>query len=243
MASRTHSLARGKTGTTKPEDGLIVRAIKNDEKVDGDVEYLLQQFGEFYFGVERIEELGAEDRHGWIKFSTTVGKAHHNLSKLAEVIEGAIQSELDADLGLIQAEIEVLEKRQDEDAVRAQRNQDRKEAREDVAEERKDAAFAQYLADREQKRAVDLACHQQDLTERETRRKVYRAREGVLIGITIFCVLLSAFLIIFGVAHDKLIFIGGSGVSATIAIGGFAKLVFGRGDPPSSPTDEKAEPQ
>jgi Fe2+ transport system protein B len=241
MAAKTRLPAKPKTGSTKSGNGLVVRAIKNDQQVSEQVEYLLQEFGEFYFGAERIEELDGEDRRGWIKFSTTVGKAHHNLSKLAEVMEKAVESEVAADLELIQAEIEALERRQDGDSERAQRNQERREVRENAAEARKEAVFLEDIADRKQERELEFASHNQEMAERETRRRIYRVRESVLLGITVFCVLLAAFLIVFGVTHDKLIFIGGSGVSAIIAIGGIAKLIFDWGDS-SSATEDKTEP-
>ncbi len=227
MATKTRTRSGGSTGTARSANGLVSRAIRSDKKIGVDIEHLLQVLGEFYFGVERIEDLDTPDRHGWIKFSTTVGNAHHNLGKLAQVLEKAIESEHAADLRLIAAEIELLEKRHDDEAARARRDQTRREAKEDATEARKNAAFQEHLADRSQKRELERASHGQDLRERETRRKTQRARDVALIGVTVFCVLLAAFLLIVGAIEGKAIFFGGSGVSAVIGVAGIAKMLFG----------------
>jgi hypothetical protein len=241
MSNKTRSPARRGTGTTQTSDDLVLRSIKSNKESNEKIGPFLQQLGELYFGVQQIEDLDPQELHSWIKFSTSVAKAQNNLSELAEVLKKAVEQELDADLRLLQAEVEDIERRRKADAKFAAKNQKRKEAQEDTDEKRREALFQEAQTERAQERDERSECHHQGIKERETRRKIYRVRESVLIGITVFCVLLAAFLIIFGVTHDKLIFIGGSGVSAIIAIGGFAKLVFGWGDP-SPPSDDKANP-
>jgi hypothetical protein len=232
------NVASQKGAPAESSRGLVLRTIKADEQANQQVGGLLQQLGELYFGGRtQIEELDPQEAHSWIKFSTSVARAQNNLSKLAEVLEEAVRTELDADLRLIQAEVENIEERRSADLLLDERNQARREALEDAEEKRTEGLFEEDKADRIQQRDERRECHEQGMRERETRRKTYRLREGALIGITIFCVLLAAFLVVFGVTQDKLIFIGGSGVSILLAIAGFAKLIFGWGDSPVPPDD------
>jgi hypothetical protein len=64
------------------------------------------------------------------------------------------------------------------------------------------------------------------MSERETRRKTYRLREGVVIGLTAVSGVLAILLTLIAVIHNEPIFLGGSGVSATLTIGGFIKLLL-----------------
>lgn len=134
------------------------------------------------------------------------------------------------------AEIRDKDQRRKADIEEMEMRRAADERREEKAQERKGERHHEEILDRKAARLRKDERHRQDMKERETKRKVQWTRDVVLIGITVFCVLLSAFLIIFGVTHDKPIFVGGSGVSATIAIGGFARMVFGWGSDPSSPT-------
>lgn len=89
--------------------------------------------------------------------------------------------------------------------------------------------------DRQQAREERRECHHQDLVERETRRKIYRSREIVLMSGTAACILFSFALIAYGLLVEKPLFVGGSSISAGIAITGFIKMFLGwRNDIPPS---------
>ncbi len=191
-------------------EGLVLRSIRNHPESSEQVIAFLQQFGEVRFGVSHFEELDADQKHSWIKFSTAVAADFSQLTALVRVV---IEEERDADLRLLEAEtIDIVERRK-ADERREAKGQKRREARED--EERRQATkrFELEVADEEQRLAERAERHAQDLSDRVTGRRI-----------TVFSILLSAFLIIFGVVSGELIFVGSSWVSAVIAITGFAKF-------------------
>jgi hypothetical protein len=231
---------KGKTGTSSC--GLIVRSIKNDPQKNQQVGGIMQQIGEMAFGVKNIEELDAEQRHSWIKFSDAVGRAQGDYASLVRVLKHVAQEEHEADIRRVEAEIRDLDKRRKSDEKLRARDQERKEAREDAEAEREETLFRCELDERRQASEEKAQVHAQGLKERETTRKVKRARDGILLGATVFCILFSAFLITIGVAQDKPWFIGGSSVSAGIAIAGFVKMFFfGWGEVLTTPEDQQAQ--
>lgn len=173
------------------------------------------------FGVSQIEDLDLEQQHSWIKFSSAIAA---DFSQLATLVKAVIREERDADLRLLEAETIDIAERRKADEKRAGKDQKRKEAREDEERGRAAKRFEIEVENQEQELVERAERHAQDLKDRETGRKA-----------TVFCIALSALLIGFGVVSGELIFVGGSGFSAAIAIAGFAKFFLGWGGRPSSP--------
>jgi hypothetical protein len=205
----------------------VPRSIKGGTESSERVASLIQQLGEFrYEGVQRFEELDPREQRRWLTFTTSLAKAEGSFSNFMEVLERAVEQEVGADLRMLEAEIEDIAARRKSSEKAATRNEKRAQARDEEEKERERALFEVEIADLDQALEERKACHEQDLVERETQRKVQRTRDVVLMGITVFCVLLSAGLIIVGVAEDKPLVVGGSTVSAAVAITGFVKMFF-----------------
>lgn len=198
-----------------------MRSIRNHPESSEQVIAFLQQFGEMRFGVSQLGELDADQKHSWIKFSTTLAA---DFSQLAALVGGVIEEERDADLRLLEAEtIDIVERRK-ADERRAAKEQKRREAWEDEERGQEAKRFELEVEDQQQRLAERAERHAQDLRDRVTGRRI-----------TVFSILLSAFLIVFGVVSGELIFVGSSWVSAIIAITGFAKFFLRWGSRDSSP--------
>lgn len=214
--------AKAEVGAPQASSGLVLRSIK-DGPEGGQLISLIQQIGELRFGVKRIEELNAEQKHNWIKLSNAIARAQGDYSRLTALIAEVIEELGVAEISLSRAKVADLERRREVFEKQAAEERNREEAREHAEEERKDALFKVVLADQELGLRERESSHAQYISD----RKVRRAWDMTLIGISVFSVLLSAFLIVFAVVHEKLIFLGGSGVTAVIAVAGIVRIVWG----------------
>jgi len=196
---------------------------------------LVQQLGEARFGVENIEELKLEDRRSWLTFTRTVAKAGGDFSKLAQYLEQLAAEEVKANIHSALEQAKSIDARQKAEARLAARIQKRNEAIEKKAQEREDKLFEEKQADRNQTRKERRERHKQSLVERETKRKIYQAREIVLMSGTAAFLLFSFGLIAYGLIAEKPLFVGGSTISAAIAITGFIKMFLSwKNDTPPS---------
>jgi hypothetical protein len=196
---------------------------------------LVQQIGEARFGVENIEELKLEDRRSWLTFTRTMAKAGSDFSKLAQWLEQLAAEEVKANIHFAAEQAKSIDARQKADARLAARIQKRNEATKEKAQEREDKLFEEKQADRNQERKERRERHKQSLAERETKRKIYQAREIVLMSGTAACLVFSFGLIAYGLIAEKLLFVGGSSISAGIALIGFIKMFLSwKNDTPSS---------
>jgi hypothetical protein len=84
---------------------------------------------------------------------------------------------------------------------------------------------------READEARETALFQQGLAERQAWLRI----QWVLVGLTVFCVLFAAAMIVVGASSGETGYIGGSSVIAGIAIGLVVKLVSGGSEPPREP--------
>lgn len=215
-----------------PSRGLVPRSLLRSDSPPW-LLTLVQQVGEARFGVEKIEELKLEDRRSWFTFTRTMAKAGGDFSKLVQAIEQLTAEETRANIKLMSEQaLDLIERRKAETRL-ANKLQKREEAREDREQKQDETVFDEEQADRGQAREERSECHRQSLVERETRRKIYRSREIVLMSGTAACILFSFALIAFGLLVEKPLVVGGSSISASIAIVGFIKMFLGwRNDPP-----------
>jgi hypothetical protein len=239
MALEKQALARG-AGSTSSDSGMVLRAIRKDPESNERIISLLQEVGELLYGVDHINKLNGEQRSNWVKRSNEFAKAQGNFSSFLALLEEMFEEARKDDERLLEAELEDLEARFSLEAKLASRDQERKGEREAEKREQDRAVFDVELEEKKQSTEEKAALHTQTLKERETRRKLRRAQDVELICITAFSALLSGILIVYGVVHEELLFVGGSSLAATITLAGVAKLAVsweGR-----SATKESEEP-
>jgi flagellar biosynthesis GTPase FlhF len=225
-------------GGTSSATGMVPRSIRKDPETNERILALLQEVGEFLYGVTQISDLDREQLGNWVKRSHEFAKVQGDFSSLLALLEQMFEEARKDDKRLLEAELEDLEDRFILDARLASKNQERKEEREAEERERDRALFDARLSDEKQSTEERAALLAQGLKERETTRKLQRAQDLLLILVTAFFALLSGVLIVYGVVHGEIFFVGGSGVTATITLGGVAKLAVGWESAPARKDDD-----
>ena len=231
MASRTAS-KKAKRGASRPAKGdtstasrgLVLRVIRNDPECEW-IGGFVQQFGERSFGVERFEQLNDQQRVGWIRFNNAMARIGRSVAQgegdhrgVLRFLERVGEEEESTELAQVEAEVEAVAKTPG--AAGGENSP------EDGEKERAAALLEEEIEDRRHKRALRKATHAQKMRDWEARRKIQVAWDAVVIGVTVFCVLVSTILIVFGVVSDEPRLIGGSGITAGIAMIGLLKMVL-----------------
>jgi len=219
-----HELATKGSGATSSATGMVLRSIRKDLAANEKTIALIQGVGEFLYGVDQLSDLSGEQMANWVKRSNEFAEVQGDLSGLLDLLGQVFEEAREDDKRLLEAELKDLEDRFTFDARIASREQRLKEKREAEERERDRTTFYAEIEGEKQSTEEKAALLAQGLKERETKRKLRRAREVVLICVAAFFAALSGVLIVYGVLHEEIFFVGGSAVSATVTLGSIARL-------------------
>lgn len=216
MATKRKS-RRAKGSTSTASQGLVLHVIKKDPECEWLADFV-QQMGERFFGVERYEQLNAQQRAGWIRLNDamarvgrSVGQGEADFKSVLGFLERVGTEEGSADLAEVEAEVEAEVK-----ALTAGRGS-----------ENENAASSDALLEE-----VARAVHEQEIRDWVARRRVQLAWDVIVLGATVSCLLITT-LIILGVIGDEARLLGGTAVTAGIALVGLLRaILWGRWNPP-----------
>lgn len=217
---------------------MVFRSIRKDPATNEKTVALLQGVGEFLYGVDQISDLDREQLANWIKRSHDFAEAQGSFSDLLKLLEQMFEEAREDDKRLLEAELEDLEDRFILDATLASKDLQHKQEREAEQRDRDRTLFAAKVESKKQSTEERAALLTQKLKERETNRKLRRAQDVLVICVTAFFAVLSGVLIVYGVTQEEIFFVGGSGVSATITLGGVARLAVSWGGEPQAGEDD-----
>jgi hypothetical protein len=218
---------QGKGSTSTASQGLVLTVIKGDPQCRWMGEFI-QQAGEKFYGVEHKTDLTPAQRVGWIRFNSAMAAIGRSLARgkadfnsLLGLLERIGSDEGSADLAGVEAEVkaEVAALMKDGSA-------------DGEAAAGSDALLDEVIRDRKEERVRLNAVHAEEMHDWRARRKVQMAWDCIVLGATISCLVLVT-LIILGVIGDEARMIGGTAVTAGIAVIGVLQVIlWGRWNPP-----------
>jgi hypothetical protein len=221
---------------------MVLPSIRKDPNSNERIIALLQGVGELLYGVDHLRKLDGAQRSNWIKRSNEFAKAQGDFSSLLALLEQVFEEAREQDRRVVEAELQDLEDRFILEAKIASENQKRKVERE--SEEREHGRALSEVELEEKKRGIEESStlHAQTMRERETDRKLRRAQGTLVLCVTGFFALLSGALVLYGVVHEETLFVGGSGVTAAITLGGILGRAIGWEGKPATETGEAQLP-
>jgi hypothetical protein len=179
---------RKKRGSTSTTSQGLVLRVIKNDPECAWMAGFVQQLGEKFFGGERFGDLNDRQRRGWFRFNVSMARIGKSIARR----EGDYTS-------LLSFLERIGEDESDADFAQVQAEVEALGKKEDPAgarERREDALLDAYLDDR------------------ETWRKSHRTK----VGLTVFWVLFTALMIVVAAASEKAGFVGGSGISAGVAV-------------------------